>query len=142
MKNSRFSVGVHILTLLESEGGGPLSSEYIASSVNTNPVVIRRLLGVLARAGLVVSQPGSGGGSRLARPAASVTLRDVYDAIEDPDLFALHEGPNPKCPVGRHINAALTAHLQEASRAMRGALHEVTIAAMVRSVTTRAQRAS
>jgi Rrf2 family protein len=142
MKNSRFSVGVHILTLLQSAGGGPLSSEYIAGSVNTNPVVIRRLLGVLGRAGLVVSQAGAGGGSRLARAADSITLRDVYDAIEDPDLFALHEGPNPKCPVGRHINAALAAHLQTASRAMRAALDEVTIAAMVRSVATRAQRAS
>lgn len=142
MKNSRFSVGVHILTLLESEGGGPLSSEYIAGSVNTNPVVIRRLIAVLGRAGLVMSQPGAGGGTRLARPATDITLRDVYDAIEEPDLFALHQGPNPKCPVGRHINAALAAHLTNASRAMRDALDEVTIATMVRSVTTRAQRAS
>lgn len=142
MKSSRFSVGVHILTLLESEGGGPLSSDYIAGSVNTNPVVIRRLLSVLGRAGLVASQPGVGGGARLARAADKITLRDVYEAIEEPDLFALHDGPNPKCPVGRHINAALTAHLEDASKAMRRSLDEVTIAAMVRSVTARAQRAS
>lgn len=141
MKSSRLAVAVHILTLLESEGGGPISSDYIASSVNTNPVVVRRMLSLLGRARLVTSQLGAGGGARLARPADAITLRDVYDAVEDPDLFAMHDAPNPRCPVGRHIGAALDAHLNHASRAMRATLDEVTIATMVRSVRSRAQRA-
>lgn len=141
MKSSRLSVAVHILTLLESEGGGPLSSDYIAGSVNTNPVVVRRMLSVLGRAKLVTTQLGAGGGARLARPAEAITLRDVYDAVEERELFAMHDAPNPRCPVGRHIGAALEAHLQQAARAMRNALDDVTIASMVRSVRARTLRA-
>ena len=61
--NTRFAVAVHILTLLHTQQGEPATSEYIASSVNTNPSLIRRLLSQLARAGLTASQMGTGGGS-------------------------------------------------------------------------------
>jgi Rrf2 family protein len=141
VKSSRLAVAVHILTLLESAGGGPLSSDYMANSVNTNPVVIRRMLSVLVRAKLVTTQLGAGGGARLARSAETITLRDVYEAVEEPELFSIPDAPNPRCPVGRHIGAALEAHLAHAAEAMRGALDQVTIATMVRSVRTRAQRA-
>ncbi|HEX8852924.1 MAG TPA: Rrf2 family transcriptional regulator, partial [Pyrinomonadaceae bacterium] len=79
--NSRFAVAVHALTLLAWAGEEPVKSEYLACSVNTNPVVIRRILCALARAGLVTSQTGASGGSRLARPAAEITLREVYRAV-------------------------------------------------------------
>ncbi len=139
--SSRFVVGVHILTVLETERGRPVASEYMASSVNTNPGVIRRLLSMLARAGLVTSRLGAGGGALLAKPAAQIRLLDVYQAVESGDLFALHRSPpNPNCPVGRHIQAALSTALRRAERALEDVLAEVTVADVVQSVGARARR--
>ncbi|HYT84612.1 MAG TPA: Rrf2 family transcriptional regulator [Gemmatimonadales bacterium] len=139
--SSRFVVALHILTLLETEGGRPVTSAYIAGSVNTNPGVIRRLLSTLARAGLVTAQLGAGGGALLARPARQIRLLDVYRAVESADLFALHHSPpNPQCPVGKHIQPALSGVLRRAERALEGELGHVTVAEVVHSVTARARR--
>src|SRR5437867_10727690 len=78
MTNSRFAVAVHVLTLMAWADEEPLKSEQVAESVNTNPVVIRRMLCELAEAKLVVSQTGAMGGSKLARPAHQITLLDIY----------------------------------------------------------------
>lgn len=105
--NSQFSMAVHVLTLLARSDGAALKSDYVAKSVNTNPVVIRRLIGQLAHAGLVSSQPGAQGGTRLARPADEVRLCDVYKAVCCGDVFALHDSPSQDCPVGRGIESVL-----------------------------------
>jgi len=127
--NSRFAVAVHILTLLEQGRGEPVTSEYIASSVNTNPSLIRRLLGMLAGAGLTTAQLGTGGGALLARPASEITLLDVYRAVDDGELFAMHrERPNPACPVGRNIQAALERRIDAAERALAAELARTTVA--------------
>lgn len=141
MTSSRLAVGVHVLTLLEHHDGGPLASEYIAGSVNTNPVVVRRIVSMLSRAGLVVSTTGPGGGARLARPSDEVTLLDVHRAVEQGELFGSPPSqPNPQCPVGRHVQSALETHLARAERALHQALADVTIASIVRSVAIRAGR--
>jgi Rrf2 family protein len=136
--SSRFAVAVHILTLLDVKGGRPATSEYIASSVNTNPGVIRRLLGQLARAGLTTSRLGAGGGSLLAKPAAHIRLVDAYRAVESGRVFALHHAtPSARCPVGRHIQSALSSVVGRAERALEEELAEVTVADMVASVGAR-----
>ena len=133
--NTRFAVATHILTFLQTQGGQPATSELIASSVNTNPSLIRRLLSQLARAGLTTSQMGAGGGALLARAADKITLLDVYRAIdEEGDVFALHEEPNPRCPVGRNIHAALRSRIAEAERALHDQLARTTIADMAATV--------
>lgn len=133
--NSRFAVAVHILTLVERGGGAPVPSEAIAASVNTNASLIRRLLGQLTRAGLTTSRLGAGGGTMLARPAHGITLGDVYRAVDAGDVFALHrEGPNPACPVGRHIQTLLVAEIDRATRALEAALDETTVADVVAGV--------
>lgn len=137
MKSRRLAAAAHILSLLDFEGGRPVCSDDIAGSVNTNPVVVRRLLAAMSRAGLIVSQPGAGGGSRLARPARAITLRDVYDAVEEGPTFTLHDAPNGRCPVGRHVHAALQTHLDDATTAVRTALQVVTIADLVTTISTR-----
>ena len=137
--SSRFAVATHILTLLAQDVDEPATSEYIAESVNTNPVVIRRLLGALRTAQLVTSQGGNGGGWRLARMSEAVTLRDVYCAVEDDALFPLHHRPpNPNCPIGRHIQHALVGHFNAASQAMEAELARTTIADMLREVRAQA----
>lgn len=136
--NSRFAVAVHILTLLGQGGGAPMTSEYVAGSVNTNPSLVRRLLGMLARAGLTTSQFGAGGGALLARPADQITLGDVYRAVDAGDLFGMHpEAPNPACPVGRNIQAVLETRIGAAERAMQAELDRTTIAQLARDIDTR-----
>lgn len=142
--SSRFSVAIHILTLLAYVDGGeaPVTSELIAGSVNTNPVVIRRLLALLRRARLVTSRGGPGGGWRLVPPARRITLRDVYRAVEGEALFPLHAAaPNPRCPVGRTIRAALEARYAEARRALERDLARTTIDALLRGVRPPERRA-
>jgi DNA-binding IscR family transcriptional regulator len=136
--SSRFAVAVHILTLLQSSDGGPLTSEWIAKSVNTNPVVIRRLLGMLARAGLTTGRLGAGGGTCLGKPASAITLLDVYRAVDEGDLFAMHHGtPNPQCPVGRQIQTVLEQTTCAAQRALEAELAGRTVAAVVEEVEVR-----
>ncbi len=135
--SSRFTVGIHVLTLLAYGGGEVMTSEYIAGSVNTNAVVIRRLLSLLRAARLVASQGGPGGGWQLARPARGITLRDVYLATEGSTLFPMHPNtPNPRCPVGSTIQSALAGHFDEARHALEKELGQTTIADLVQEVKT------
>src|SRR5690349_1573111 len=104
--NSQFSMAVHILTMLARSEGENLKSEYLAGSVNTNAVVIRRILSQLGQANLVTSQTGSAGGARLAKHPGDIRLADVYHAVSCGEVFALHpKGANKECPVGRNIEA-------------------------------------
>ena len=133
MVNSRFAVALHVLTLLASRREEPATSESLADSVNTNPVVIRRLLAALRAAGLVTSKGGPGGGWRLARPAAQVTMRDVLLATEGDALFSLHPSPpNRRCPVGRTIQSALEEHFSEARDALDRQFERTTVQDLVR----------
>jgi Rrf2 family protein len=133
--SSRFSVAVHILTLLQAADGAPVASERIASSASTNPAVIRRLLCMLARAGITTSQLGAGGGALLARRAEDITLLDVYRAVEEGALFAMHhKPPNPGCSIGRHIQVALEETTGEAVRALETVLAGKSVADMLSEV--------
>lgn len=136
--STRFAVAVHILTLLAQASDGPLISEQIAGSVNTNPVVIRRVLGYLRRAGLVASQPGARGGWTLVREPAAIGLRDVYRAVERDPLLALHERPNPACPIGRNIQQTLDSIFSDAQAALEQSLGGVTVADVLQGVLARA----
>lgn len=139
--NSRFTVAVHILTLLAyGADDAPMTSEFISGSVNTNPVVIRRLLALLRKAKLVRSQGGPGGGWRLVVPPKGITLRDVYRAVESDALFPLHTSiPNPRCPVGSTIQSALVGHYEEARLALERDLERTNIADLLEDVSTLAR---
>jgi Rrf2 family protein len=128
--SSRFSVAVHVLTLLAvTPAGELLTSDRMAGSVNTNPVVIRRILGQLKKAGLVEVRAAAGG-TYLRRAPAAITLLDVYRAVEvvEGNLFSVHDKPNPKCPVGRNIQAALDDTLRRAQAALEQELAGVSVA--------------
>ena len=109
--NSRMTVAVHILSYLvfaSRQRHDPITSEQIARSVRTNPVVIRRLLGRLRKGGLVRSQRGANPGWRLARSPKAISLLDVYNAVHKDPLFGLHASPpNPQCPIGRGLPSTL-----------------------------------
>jgi Rrf2 family protein len=107
----------------------------MAGSVNTNPVFIRRILGLLNRAGLVASQPGVGGGWQLRRDPNEITLLAVYKAVHGGDLIAMHHSqPNPNCLVGRNIQHTLETYFNEAEQAFEEVLAQQTIAQVLQSV--------
>lgn len=127
---SRFTVAVHTLLVINTfQDKVKTTSEFIASSVNVNPVVIRRTMQSLKAAGMIDVKAGSGG-ARLARRPEDITLFDVYSAVDsvEGDLFHFHENPNPACPVGRNIHAVLDVKLQEAQAALEDRLKKTTLA--------------
>ena len=128
--SSKLSVGIHIMTIFALKPGEPLTSEFIACSVNTNPVVIRRLLGSLRAAGIVESRPGVGGGWSLLVDPERITLLDILRAVEPQnDIFALHRSePNPECPCGLHIQSVLSEVYEKVQEGMTRQLAGITIA--------------
>lgn len=136
--NSRLTVAAHALTwigLYQRRGHEVATSEQIATSVNTNPVVIRRLLAELRKAGLADSQRGARAGWILVRDLAAITLLDVYQAIEPGPVFALHPAtPDPECVVGHGIGPAMTAVYDEVEAALRRELAKTTLEDVLRDV--------
>lgn len=133
--NSQFSMAVHILAMLAKAGDGRVKSECIAASVNTNPVVIRRLLGQLNQAGLVASQTGASGGTRLAKSPAEISLCEVYKAVSCGEVFALHaKSPSQNCPVGKNIEAVLCNLQKEIDRSVGEKLSQYTLAGVIEAV--------
>ncbi|MEV4905719.1 Rrf2 family transcriptional regulator [Streptomyces albidoflavus] len=135
--NSRMSLAVHVLTWLAFDRRGTpkenATSQQIATSVNTNPVVIRRCLGQLRDAGLVTVSHGRNGGWQLARSAASITLRDVYRAIPDEPLFGMHASdPDAACYVGYGIQPVLTGVYDRATKALTDSFAQTTVADVLR----------
>lgn len=129
---SRFTIAVHTLLCIKTfHSEYKLTSEFIAASVNVNPVIIRRILGQLKDAGLVVVARGTGG-AELARDVSEVTLLDVYKAVEsvEGDLFNFHESPNPACPVGKNVHAVLDKHLRAAQESLEKSLGAVRLSAL------------
>ncbi len=127
-QNSQFTLMVHVLTILAG-AQQPVSSTHIAGSVNTNPVVIRQVIGQLHSAGLVETASGSNGGAKLSKAAAEITLNDVYQVVKSDTLFGLHaKVPNPGCPVGRNIQAVLVDVFDEMDALLAGGLSGTSIA--------------
>ncbi|WP_104401664.1 Rrf2 family transcriptional regulator [Vibrio penaeicida] len=123
--NIDFAIGLHIVGFLTSNDGELVSSNVLAASFGTSPVVLRRVLVRLNQSGLVDTKRGANGGSRLARPASSINLREVYEAAsQNIELFARHPaGAEPVSNIlGNYINefyleaeSSLLAHLESIS---------------------------
>ena len=130
--NSRVTIAAHALAWLEfarQRGRDVLTSDEVAASVNTNPVIVRRSLSDLHRAGLVKVRRGTGAGFSLGRPSTEITLLDVWLAVSPEPLLALHHSePNLECPVGRGIRPVLTGMYDEATEAFRATLARRTVA--------------
>lgn len=139
MTSNRFAVAVHIMTLLETNKTVRLTSDYIAGSVNTNPVVIRRIIGLLSKAGLLTTSAGVAG-AVITRPASEITLFEIYNAVHNngqDELFAIHEKPNPACSVGRHIQSSLETAFNEAQKAMEHKLADITLEQITQDVVSK-----
>jgi len=134
--NSRLTVAVHALTwmaLSQRRGQRLLTSDQVAASINVNPVIVRRSLGDLHRAGLVEVRRGAGAGWSLARRPDEISMLEVYQAVDAEPLFAMHRTePNQACPVGRGIRPVLGQVYEDASAALRRQLARTSIADVLR----------
>jgi Rrf2 family protein len=133
--NCRFAMAVHVLAVLAYTEGDRVSSTRLASSVNTNPVIIRRLLLALQQANLIDTRKGRGSGSRLSRSPGRITLADVYQAVENEAPFSLpRHRANGACPVGQGISSAIQRVFSSAEAALRRDLARTSLASVLDSV--------
>ena len=135
-ENCQFAFAVHVLSVLALHPAELMTSEALAHSVNTNPVVIRRLLCELAEAGLIETQRGPGGGAKLARTATSITLAQIYrGVVGEIAPFGAHPNqPAQCCPVGRNIKRALEVVSERARQAVAREYEATTLADIVTAV--------
>ncbi|NLA11527.1 MAG: Rrf2 family transcriptional regulator [Firmicutes bacterium] len=135
--SSRFPVAVQMLIILAwCPQELKVTSELMALSVNTNPVLIRRIMGYLKRANLIAVAPGAGG-TTLARDPFRITLLEIYRAVEltaEDRLFGLHEDQNLRCPIGKRINGLLEPHLQKAREALEESLAGITVGELLQEI--------
>ena len=131
--SSRFTIAIHIITCIETfKDEYKTTSDFLAASVNVNPVIIRRILQQLKKAGIVETKRGSGG-AYAAKPLDEITFYDVYKAVDcvENDLFHFHENPNTKCPVGRNIHFVLDNRLRDVQNTMENKLKEMNLSDVV-----------
>lgn len=133
--NSQFSMAVHVLTIIANKGDERVTSGYLARSVNTNPVVIRRLLSNLQDAGLVVSQVGASGGTSLTKLPKDMRVSEIYKSVECGKIFSLHpKTPNQDCPVGKNIEAVLCRLQREIDKSVEEKLHQYTLRDLIEEI--------
>lgn len=114
MNNTRFATAVHIMTLLAKSPQEWLTSDWMAGSINVNPVIIRKEISVLREAGLIISRQGKEGGSQLAKNAEMITISEIYKAVKNTEVLGKkNQNPNPTCSVGKEINNHLNTLFEE-----------------------------
>ena len=139
-RDSRLSSVLHVL-LHMAEAKGPLTSETLAKVLDTNPVVIRRIVAGLRDHGYVRSEKGHGGGWTLACDLSTVTLRDIYTALGSPSLLAIgNRTEAPGCAVEVAVNGALNDTCRKAEDVLLSGLDEITLATLSRAVRGRLAR--
>ncbi len=127
--SSRFTMAIHMFACVDTFKEQKMTSDFMAASIGTNPVIIRKLLQQLKAAGLIEVARGTGG-VRITRPLEDITFLDVYRAVEctpDNELFHFHENPNEKCPVGRNIHHVLDDKLNKVQKTMENELAAITL---------------
>lgn len=127
--SSRFTMAIHMFACIDTFKDQKMTSNFMAGSIGTNPVIVRKLLQQLKAAGLIEVSRGTGGVT-ITRPLSEITFLDVYRAVEctpDENLFHFHENPNPQCPVGRNIHRVLDGRLHQVQDAMEAKLASMTL---------------
>ena len=114
MNNTRFATNIHIMTLLAKEPEKFLTSEWIAGSININPVIVRKELIILKKFGLIESRQGKDGGARILKNAVEISITEIYEAVRNSEILGKKNlNPNPKCTVGKDINKNLNVLFSE-----------------------------
>lgn len=139
-RDSRLSGVLHVL-LHMAEDDAPKTSEVLARAMNTNPVVVRRIMAGLRDQGLVRSEKGHGGGWTIACDLDKVSLRDIYEALGKPDILAIgNRTETPGCLVEQAVNAALGEAFDEAEALLLRRFGKVTLAQLSADLRARLKR--
>ena len=131
--SSRLTIATHILLCIEIfKEDYKVTSNFLAGSINVNPVIIRNVLGLLSSAGIIEIKAGVGGAS-LAKSPDEITLLDIFKAVEkEESLFHFHENPNPQCPVGRNVHNIMDSKLDTIQSAMENELSKITLSQLIK----------
>lgn len=132
--NTRTATAVQILCVIAWVGDGGTDATQIAKSLQTNPVVVRRILKSLEQAGLVEIRTGRNGGVTLARAPRGIMLDEIHRAVEDGSVLALRPGVNRKCPVSLRIKGLLAPVFDAASQAVEKSLAKTSLASLVEAI--------
>ena len=134
--SSRFTMAIHMFACIDTFTDQKMTSDFMAASIGTNPVIVRKLLQQLKAAGLIEVSRGTGGVT-VTKPLNEITFLDIYKAVEctpDEELFHFHENPNQACPVGKNIHHVLDDKLAKVQEAMERALAAITLADVKRDI--------
>jgi DNA-binding IscR family transcriptional regulator len=135
--DSKLSGVLHVL-LHMAQTDQPMTSEALAEMMQTNPVVIRRILAGLREQGFVQSGKGHGGGWKLSCDLGKVSLRDIYDALGAPTILAIgNRTESPGCLVEQAVNAAMDQAFQDAEALLLARLGEVSLAELAEDMRRR-----
>lgn len=136
--NSRLATAIHVAGMLSFAEQMPLTSEAIAQSCNTNAVVIRRIIGLLTRHGLVTVKMGTGGGARLTKNPSDITLAEIYEALEEKEIFDVPQfNENFHCEVGKIVRPVLADVLRQAEQGLIEKLNNITLAEVIEKIKVR-----
>lgn len=114
MSNTRFATAIHIMTILGNNPEEWHTSDWLAGSINVNPVIVRKEISVLREAGLVESRKGKDGGCRVAKNTNDISISDIYRAVKNSEILGKkNQNPNPKCEIGKEINQNLDVLFSE-----------------------------
>ena len=134
--SSRFTMAIHMFACIDTFTDQKMTSDFMAASIGTNPVIVRKLLQQLKAAGLIEVSRGTGGVT-VTKPLNEITFWDIYKAVEctpDEELFHFHENPNQACPVGKNIHHVLDDKLAKVQEAMERELAAITLADVKRDI--------
>ena len=134
--SSRFTMAIHMFACIDTFTDQKMTSDFMAASIGTNPVIVRKLLQQLKAAGLIEVSRGTGGVT-VTKPLNEITFLNIYKAVEctpDEELFHFHENPNQACPVGKNIHHVLDDKLAKVQEAMERELAAITLADVKRDI--------
>lgn len=133
--NSRLATAIHVAGMLSFAESIPLTSENIASSLNTNPVVVRRIIGALTKHGLVKVKMGTGGGSCLTRNPKDINLAEIYEAVDEGAIFEVPQFDEDfHCMIGKIVRPILAEVLGEVENDLKENLSKTTLADVLEKV--------
>ncbi len=127
MNNLRFATAIHILVLTEKNEGKVITSDFIAGSINVNPVVVRREIKLLREAGFIDSKKGKEGGCYLIKNSQDIFLGDVYKLVNQDNVFGKMNHTNPNCPIGKEMNQNLELLFGNAENELVKTLNQKTL---------------
>ena len=128
------SVAVHFLIFIhEAKGIAKVTSNLLAQSTGSNPVVIRNILSALKKAGLITVARGTGGAELCADPS-QITLYQIYSALEPNGLtsvMGIHPCEGRSCPVAQNIRKVLEPPYHKIENAVKNAMEEITLQSII-----------